>query len=273
MRHWLRASALLALVSALGGCSFGLPSMPSIFDESDSAPSGLPDMSHVPDAVPKVERIYPYSLRPYNVLGKHYTPLRTAKGYVEEGVASWYGNKFHGNKTSIGERYDMYAMTAAHKTLPLPTYLRVTNLENDRTVVVRANDRGPFHSNRIIDLSYSAASRLGMLGKGTALVEVRAIDPRNPEASQKAASKHAKVSKSTRLYLQIGAFGDLENAQLLQARLKTHLNRPVRLESADTTNCMIHRVQVGPLVSVEIADQVTTELEPLNIYHIQLLLQ
>jgi rare lipoprotein A len=112
-----------------------------------------------------------------------------------------------------------------------------------------------------------------MLGKGTALVEVRAIDPRNPEASQKAASKHAKVSKSTRLYLQVGAFSDLENAQRLKARLKTHLNRPVRLESADTTNGMIHRVQVGPLVSVEIADQVTTELEPLNIYHIQLLLQ
>ena len=273
MQYALRVGLLLTLVSILGGCSFGLPKMPSIFDESDSAPSGLPDMSHVPDAVPKVERIYPYSLRPYNVLGKRYIPLRSANGYVEEGVASWYGNKFHGKKTSIGERYDMYAMTAAHKTLPLPTYLRVTNLENDRTVVVRANDRGPFHGNRIIDLSYSAASRLGMLGKGTALVEVRAIDPHNPEASQKAASKHAKVSKSTRLYLQVGAFGDLENAQRLQDRLKTHLNRPVRLESVETTSGLRHRVQIGPLVSVEIADQVTAQLEPLNIYNIQLLLR
>ena len=144
-------------------------------------------------------------------------------GHVERGVASWYGKKFHGNLTSNRETYDMYAMSAAHTRLPLPTYARVTNLENGRQVVVRVNDRGPFHENRIIDLSYAAASRIGMLGKGTALVEIRAIDPSTPQQPSpktrvaKAGSHPGpvvtrSVRTTPRIFLQAGAFNSSGNA-------------------------------------------------------------
>ena len=130
--------------------------------------------------MPKVESKSKYgNPKSYVVFGKRYYVKDSAKGYVEQGIASWYGTKFHGRRTSSGETYDMYAMTAAHKTLPLPTYARVTNLENGRSVMVKVNDRGPFHQNRIIDLSYSAATRLGIVKTGTGRVEVEAIDPRN----------------------------------------------------------------------------------------------
>src|SRR5262245_6035155 len=136
------------------------------------------DLNSIPDAVPKYE---PRSKRGnppfYTVLGKRYAVMDSADGYLERGVASWYGPTFHGESTSMGERYDMYSMTAAHKTLPLPAYARVTNLANGKSVVVRINDRGPFAKNRIIDLSYTAAAKLDMIKEGTALVEVRALQP------------------------------------------------------------------------------------------------
>src|SRR5690606_30708971 len=132
-----------------------------------------------------------------------------AEGYVERGVASWYGPNFHGGETSMGERYDMYAMTAAHKTLPLPSYVRVTNLKNGRSVVVRVNDRGPFVANRIIDLSYSAAAKLDMLRDGTTLVEVRAITPGTDILTR------AEQTPAQALYLQAGAFSDERNARRL----------------------------------------------------------
>ncbi|WP_233260180.1 septal ring lytic transglycosylase RlpA family protein [Luteibacter sp. OK325] len=141
-------------------------------------PTEIPDVSKLPEPVPKVEPRALYGNKsPYSVLGQTYNVLPTPRGYVERGIASFYGNKFHGYKTSSLEEYDMYQFSAAHKTLPLPSYARVTNLENGKSVIVRINDRGPFHENRIIDLSFAAAVKLGVWPKGTGLVEVRAIDP------------------------------------------------------------------------------------------------
>ena len=145
---------------------------------SDSVPTDIPDVNKLPEPVPKVEPRALYGNKsPYSVLGQTYNVLPTPRGYVERGIASFYGNKFHGYKTSSLEEYDMYQFSAAHKTLPLPSYARVTNLENGKSVIVRINDRGPFHENRIIDLSFAAAVKIGVWPKGTGLVEVRAIDP------------------------------------------------------------------------------------------------
>ena len=140
----------------------------------DEIPDNLDDL---PDAVPRQEPLHRFANRPYNVFGKYYTPTSHVRPFRQRGVASWYGKKFHGQKTSTGERYDMFAMTAAHPTLPLPSYARITNPANGKSVVVRVNDRGPFHSNRIIDLSYAAAHRLGYIKTGSTLVEVEAIVP------------------------------------------------------------------------------------------------
>jgi rare lipoprotein A len=140
------------------------------------------DPDAVPDAVPKVEPLSRYGNPPtYEVYGRRYTTLSDQRGFVDRGIASWYGEDFHGKRTSSGETYDMFEMTAAHKELPLPTYARVTNLENGRSIVVKINDRGPFHANRIIDLSWVAAAKLRLAAKGTGLVEVRAIDPNDPD--------------------------------------------------------------------------------------------
>lgn len=136
------------------------------------------DLDAIPDAVPRDEPRSRYGNRDeYEVFGRTYRTLASAEGYVEEGVASWYGEEFHGRSTSSGEPYDMYAMTAAHRSLPLPSYVEITNLDNGRTVVVRVNDRGPFHGDRLIDVSYAAAHRLRMIGPGTARVRVRALRP------------------------------------------------------------------------------------------------
>ena len=150
---------------------------------SDSVPTEIPDVSKIPEPVPKVEPRSLYGNKsPYSVLGQTYNVMPNPRGYVERGIASFYGNKFHGYKTSNLEEYDMYQFSAAHKTLPLPSYARVTNLENGKSVIVRINDRGPFHENRIIDLSFAAAVKIGVWPSGTGLVEVRAIDPSDPDA-------------------------------------------------------------------------------------------
>ena len=145
----------------------------------DDGPEANPpgNLDQVPDAVPKIEPLASGANKPYTVFGRNYTPDTSGKPYRAQGRASWYGKKFHGNSTSNGERYDMYAMTAAHPTLPIPSYVRVTRVENNKTVVLRINDRGPFHSDRIIDLSYVAAYKLGMLGPGSTEVLVERIMP------------------------------------------------------------------------------------------------
>ena len=261
--------ALFGLALLLHGCST------SVFDEQDG-PGEHRDVSGVPDAIPRVEPLSrggnPTS---YVVFGKRYYPMRDSRGFIERGIASWYGRKFHGRKTSNGETYDMYAMTAAHKRLPLPSFAEVVNLENGRRVVVRVNDRGPFHDNRIIDLSYAAASRIGMLGKGTALVEVRAIDPRGPRrapttrtASVPPAApptRSSGVERAPRIFLQAGAFSDSTNAERLRQRLESGLSRSVRVLPADSHAGRVHRVQVGPLASVEIADRISARLTGLGV--------
>lgn len=203
----------------------------------DGPPSRPPrDLAAVPDAVPRAE---PPSRRgnppSYVANGKRYFVRATSAGYRERGIASWYGAKFHGRRTSSGERYDMYAMTAAHKTLPIPTYVEVTNLRNGRRVVVRVNDRGPFLEGRIIDLSYAAAARLGMLESGTAPVEVRALPPyqRRPGIRLDA----------QRYYLQVGAFASRTNAERLRRRVQAVLGGAVRIEVAGG----LFRVRLGPL--------------------------
>lgn len=165
----LRRTIVIALLLSLAGCgSLGFR-------------DGGPSRSFNPDSVAEIEpRVEPLSRggnpASYSQSGKSYRVLKTSRGFTQRGEASWYGTKFHGRKTSNGERYDMYAISAAHKTLPIPTYLEVTNLENGRSLIVRVNDRGPFHSARIIDLSYAAAAKLGYANKGTAAVKIRAID-------------------------------------------------------------------------------------------------
>jgi rare lipoprotein A (peptidoglycan hydrolase) len=155
----------------------------------DSVPTDIPDVSKLPEPVPKVEPRALYGNKsPYSVDGQSYTVLSSPRGYVERGIASFYGNKFHGYKTSSLEEYDMYQFSAAHKTLPLPSYARVTNLENGKSVIVRINDRGPFHENRVIDLSFAAAVKIGVWPKGTGLVEVRAIDPTDPASARATAA-------------------------------------------------------------------------------------
>ena len=169
--HLLR---LVLLVGTLGGVLAGCSSAP----ERIEAPVVQGDRSGIPDAVPRVEpRSRSGNMESYTVRGRRYFTKDDSTGHVERGIASWYGPGFHGRKTSNGEPYDMNAMTAAHKTLPLPTYARVTNLQNGKTAVVRINDRGPFHGPRVIDLSRAAATKLGVIGTGTAEVEVRALDP------------------------------------------------------------------------------------------------
>ncbi|HEY4773023.1 MAG TPA: septal ring lytic transglycosylase RlpA family protein [Steroidobacteraceae bacterium] len=223
---------------------------------SSGAPGVPPNIAAVPDAVPHFElRSKRGNPAFYDVQGKRYFVLATADGYVERGVASWYGPTFHGVSTSMGEPYDMYAMTAAHKTLPLPAYARVTNLKNGKTCVVRINDRGPFVANRIIDLSYTAAAKLDMLREGTTLVEVRAITPAAPDTL----TRTAELPPSD-LWMQAGAFADIGNAQRLSAKLRSAGLPGVTVLSPITGGQSLYRVRVGPITSVAQFDELSSRL-------------
>jgi rare lipoprotein A len=221
------------------------------------------DIDSIPDAVPKVE---PRSKRGnppfYSVAGKRYYVMASADGFVERGVASWYGPTFHGGSTSIGESYDMYGMSAAHKTLPLPAYVRVTNLKNGKSVVVRVNDRGPFVSNRVIDLSYTAAAKLDMLKEGTTLVEVRALTPDAPDPV---------VTRSTErppeeLYVQAGAFADPNNAQRLAEKLRAAGIADVNVAAPlPDGRSKFHRVRIGPIEDVPEFDRLAKKLAGLGV--------
>lgn len=179
----------------------------------------------VKDAVPRNEPRSAYGNHsPYTVYGKKYYVLDSSEGYVQRGTASWYGTKFHGHKTSSGEPYDMHLATAAHKTLPLPTYAKVTNLDNGKSVIVKINDRGPFKDDRLIDMSYGAALRLDMQGPGTARVEVRAIDTDSlPEVRSDSAD-------TVETWLQVGAFGKRDSAEHLAERLADEGLKPVSIQ-------------------------------------------
>jgi rare lipoprotein A len=193
------------------------------------------------------------------VLGKRYVVLATADGYLERGVASWYGPTFHGENTSNGEKYDMYAMTAAHKTLPLPTYARVTNLKNGRSIVVRINDRGPFVADRLIDLSYSAAAKLGMLKEGTTLVEVKALSVADPDELNRSAQAPPPA-----LYVQVGAFADQRNAQRVLDRVQAGGLRGASILAPPDGKPPLYKVRVGPINSVSELDGLTAKLKTLG---------
>ena len=240
----------------------------SIDPEIDRAPAKPKDVSDVPDAVPRAEPKSKYgNPESYVVFGQRYYTLDSAVGFVQNGVASWYGEKFHGRRTSSGETYDMYAMTAAHKALPLPTYVQVTNLENGRKVVVRVNDRGPFHDNRIIDLSYSAANRLDMLTAGTALVEVRAITLGQSAVTNTPPPAPTVANPAAKLFLQVGAFAVEENALRLRDRLAALADSAVRINEILSDGKPLYQVQLGPLLTVSQADRLVAVLAAADIHN------
>jgi rare lipoprotein A len=224
-------------------------------------------MDAIPDAVPRAE---PRSTRgnpvAYEVFGKRYFILAKAEGYRERGVASWYGPTFHARPTSSGEPYDMYAMTAAHKTLPIPAYVRVTNLSNGRSIVVRVNDRGPFVDNRIIDLSYTAAYKLDMTRAGTAFVEVEVVTPGTlAEAAQGiTATQTPPTLQGPVLFLQAGAFGVAANANQLAERLRREGIESVRVLEPDSASTLF-RVRVGPIADVAAFDTTAQRIERLGV--------
>jgi rare lipoprotein A len=224
------------------------------------------DLNSIPDAVPKYE---PRSKRGnppfYTVLGKRYAVMDSADGYLERGVASWYGPTFHGESTSMGERYDMYSMTAAHKTLPLPAYARVTNLANGKSVVVRINDRGPFAKNRIIDLSYTAAAKLDMIKEGTALVEVRALQPGGDDNLRRADETPPQT-----LYVQAGAFTDEQNAKRLADRLRASGISNAFVRAPLNDEARVFRVRAGPVASTAEFDRLAARLTKLGVSDVRL---
>jgi rare lipoprotein A len=272
------ADRLLALIAALSiaGCASAPhgSAPPAALTPPVEQPSpsggGAANPPFVPDAIPRVEPRSRYGNPPYyDVFGKRYYVLASSVDYIERGVASWYGPGFHQVLTSTREPYDMYAMTAAHKTLPLPAYVRVTNLQNGRSVVVRVNDRGPFVGNRIIDLSYSAAVRLDMLRDGTAMVEVRSIDPTqplpaatpSPASPPLPAATPSPATPHAPLYVQAGAFADPDNAQRLAAKLRRGSFGTIFIRHDVIAGRGMYRVRIGPVPDVPDYDRIVAALE------------
>jgi rare lipoprotein A len=232
--------------------------------KDDGPGDNIPDnLDQIPDATPRWEPLHKPALRPYEVFGKRYVPNTSVKPYKARGIASWYGKKFHGQKTSIGLPYDMFAMTAAHPTLALPSYVRVTSLQNGRSVVVRVIDRGPFHAGRIIDLSYTAAYKLGLIQGGSGQVEVEAIVPGESTATTYAqiappiSPSSTSIAEVSRLqpgvYLQLGAFASADNADNLKRHMERELDwikEPMHILRANG----LHRVQLGPFASRQQAE-------------------
>jgi len=241
------------LMVLLAGCATTPPAK-----EIKDGPLGYEvDVSNIPDACPKVEPRSRYgNPSSYQVNGRSYRTLQTSQNYRARGIASWYGTKFNGQYTSSREPYNMLGMTAAHRTLPLPTYAKITNLQNGHQVIVKINDRGPFDPNRLIDLSYAAAKKLGITQKGTGLVEVTAIDPSRPEVANQYATKQVSQAKPGQpiLYMQIGSFANQANADKLANRVRQLTAKPVRVKLADNVKNPVYRVQIGPLSDVAESD-------------------
>jgi rare lipoprotein A len=213
----------------------------------DSAPNGNINATTIPNAKPKTESKSQYgNPSSYEVFGRHYHVLNSSKDYHATGIASWYGMKFNGQFTSNREKYNVYKMTAAHKTLPIPSYVKVTNLENGKHVIVRINDRGPFEKNRLIDLSYIAAKKLGIVANGTGLVRVDAINC---------------GIKNNSIYLQVGAYHNLANAKQMQQRLK-NISSPCHIFSNKTNN--LHYVQIGPISNNSSAKHIIASLKSMG---------
>jgi rare lipoprotein A len=246
----------------------------TVVNKQDSAPKRAPDVSQIPDATPRDEPRSKYgNPAHYDVLGKRYYTMRESHGYVERGIASWYGTKFHGRRTSSGEPYDMYAMTAAHKTLPLPTYVEVTNLDNGRKVIVRVNDRGPFHDGRIIDLSYSAATKLGIIAKGTGRVEVRAISSSDAPKAVISEVKYPATDQLAGLYLQVGAFSTESSALNVKKQVQEKIGDAVVIISPSSSELPLYKVRVGPLANIEYGDSLANRLVGLGFSDVHIVVE
>ncbi len=248
----------LLLLSACGGINI-------VSTSGDAAPYTQVDVSNIPNAVPKNEPKSRYgNPKSYVVFGKRYYVMESNKGFVEKGIASWYGTNFHGKRTSSGETYDMYAMTAAHKNLPLPSYVKVTNLNNGRHVIVKVNDRGPFHENRIIDLSYTAAIKLDIVKNGTGLVEVRAVGPGQPipaNSGDGAPVRTIPVSNNNAgFYIQVGSFSNLINAENLRQKLGSFGQHLINISQVVVSGDTLYRVRIGPLTNIDLADSIVSKL-------------
>ena len=312
--HSLRRVTAIGLLLLLAACG-GSPERPAEADTGAATPSAsrkpgkvvqkrgggyykddgpadeIPDdLDRIPDAEPRLEPLHRFANNPYVVLGRSYVPNTSLKPIRQRGIASWYGKKFHGQKTSIGETYDMFAMTAAHPTLALPSYARVTNLANGKSVVVRVTDRGPFHADRIIDLSYAAAYRLGYVDGGSTRVEVEALlptaptsplyaDVRTPPLPAKPAASApdgeafeafmarlatkedttAQPSPAKGLYLQLGAFSGIDNAESLRSHLTRELDWLTETIEVQPS-AGVYRVHLGPYASRADADKVAERI-------------
>lgn len=245
--------------------------------QRDGAPAKARDVSRIPDAVPRVEPITAAGNKsPYTVFGRTYQVMPTALGYREQGVASWYGTKFHGRNTSNGEVYDLYGMTAAHRSLPIPSYVRVTNLSNQRSIIVRVNDRGPFHSDRIIDLSWAAAQKLGFADHGVASVEVEAIDPRQYQSTTVAQptlddsptarpaplpqTRDSAASLPANTFLQVGAFSSRASAEALQRDIAAATGQSGEVRQTRRAGTELFRVLLGPLDNQEQLASLTQQM-------------
>ncbi|PTQ90394.1 rare lipoprotein A [Agitococcus lubricus] len=230
----------------------------------DSAPDNpltAEQLAQIPDAVPMDEPLSKYgNVSPYRVLGESYTVMAKAKRFKQVGLASWYGKKFHGQRTSSGERFDMYKMTAAHKNLPIPCYVRVTNQENGKSVVLKVNDRGPFHGSRVMDVSWAAAAKLDMLDKGTAKISIEVIDTSDKNRAIATVDNNAtSATTNEQFFVQVGAFGTVDNALSLQSKLSSIV--PLPIEISDVTQPKrIHKVQIGPFADAESAEKARSYL-------------
>jgi rare lipoprotein A len=291
------ANVLKKITPVLALIMMALLSSCSHMSKKDGPPNYYVDVSKIPNAVPKPEPLSKYgNMRSYSVFGKRYYPLKSSNHFEQVGVASWYGTKFHSRRTSSGEPYDMLAMTAAHKTLPLPTYVEVTNLRNNKKIIVKVNDRGPFASSRIIDLSYVAARKLEIVGHGTSHVRLRAIDPYQfardshyfdhrllaqvkkrrtytdyldgsitlgQSSKKRTTVSVAKLNhkKARPVYLQMGVFRHKSNALTLKQQLNSVLASPVKVTLKGRQKFLVH---VGPLKDVATANRVSLRLKRLG---------
>jgi rare lipoprotein A len=299
----------LLLLLVIAGCAqfpeqpkdtrpWGPPStnLPPPTPTGDHGPAQPVDVSQVQDAVPtEVTPTKSGNPSTYSVLGKTYTLVPSCKGYHDRGIASWYGLQFHGGRTSDGETYDMYAMTAANKVVPIPCYARVTNLKNGKSVIVKINDRGPFVDNRLIDLSYAAASKLDMLGPGTALVDVTAVGPGDlppPAATAPAPSTVAAavvalpaavslapaqtaappVNGAPQIFLQVGAFSARANADAVGAKLTNGGVEHAFILPVTDAGRTLYKVRVGPLSDVDSVDKLTSRLKDLGFPDVQVVI-
>lgn len=264
MKHCYYRNILLLLAGALimSACTTVRNDRYQI--HQDRAPDKNININDIPDAIPRSEPRSKYgNPSSYRVNGHTYRVMKSSRGYHARGIASWYGKKFHGHRTASGEIYNMYAMTAAHKELPLPTWVRVTHLGNGRSVIVKINDRGPFHANRIIDLSWAAAKKLGITANGTGVVEIDALDPRHYQANIAKANlprEHTLTpALQYHLYLQAGAFISRNNAQRLQEKLQAALHNQ-NIRATYNTDKHLYRVRIGPLNNVDEADRLAKQI-------------